>query len=800
MKILSYKTENFAGIKQRSYVFEEGINVLFGPNEAGKSSIIDGIFHTIFTPSKLHKISDKAFIEKYFNKASDTIDGNVRFEYDGQVYEIQKTWSKGSEGSEKLILHDGSLITKPNTIQEKIRAMFEFGPATYKALNFHSHGDFFDGLSQLRDGDIQNDLKGYLNRSLMVLDGVSLEILEEKIAREIEDLGSRWDIDGSRPMNSRGIDNPYVKGVGKVLKSYYHKERLKRDIRIARDKEEAFEDVGLRLKAKEDKLKQVKSEKDVLDSKSEDIRKRQVAESKLESIDRDLQDLKVAMKDLPSLEFMLEKNKEAYESNVKSKEDIDNKLLHIEKNKRYNLMKEDLESYEKLEMEYSGLSKDYKAYEPVNEGQLNQIKDLVNRNMLLEGQLSTEALEARLDLKDDKAKFRITDALGQELKGDLKSSYMKLEVEGILDFTVAVDGVDFQAIRDELGENKDKIKKILGEGQVKDLEDLTEKLIHKNQIKNNLDRLDFRKKDLLKGRDIEDIRQEQASLREYEDTYNEDELRQALAKLNTDIEESRMAYSKVEFQYSDLLARYGSADEIFKKTGTLSIERAKYEEGLKDLAVLPDEFSNTDEFFERKTKLDREFDLLNREYIDLNNEYNEKERDLSEVSVEEMSLILREAEASFERYSKKLDQVIEIQRIFEETKAEMNNNPLSQLEDRMDLYLSKITGGNIQVDKSRGDIGILGRKDEPLKDIHLSKGSKESVNLAFRLSLIDTVFAGKSFIALDDILNDLDGYRRKQAQALLKEFAKDNQLIFATCDSSIRDALAGNTIEVGEEN
>ena len=238
MKIRSFETENFAGIKNRKVNFTEGINVLFGPNEAGKSTIIDGIFHTIFTPAKLHKSSDRDFYEKYFSPDSDTINSRVEFEKDNHVYILEKQWSKPKDFSERLILDDGSIVTDSKKINNILSDIFSFGSATYKVLNFSSQADSEKILMNLNTNDVRNDISNHINKTVMELDGISLEKFEENINSKIEVLIARWDVENSRPMNNRGIDNPYEKGVGKILASFYEKEELKRSISYAMEKED----------------------------------------------------------------------------------------------------------------------------------------------------------------------------------------------------------------------------------------------------------------------------------------------------------------------------------------------------------------------------------------------------------------------------------------------------------------------------------------------------------------------------------------------------------------------------------
>ena len=51
MKIRSFSTEQFAGITDRSISFSDGINVILGNNESGKSTIINAMYHALNTPA-----------------------------------------------------------------------------------------------------------------------------------------------------------------------------------------------------------------------------------------------------------------------------------------------------------------------------------------------------------------------------------------------------------------------------------------------------------------------------------------------------------------------------------------------------------------------------------------------------------------------------------------------------------------------------------------------------------------------------------------------------------------------------
>ena len=137
MYIKSYEAERFAGLKDVKLEFNKGINVILGPNESGKSTVIHGIHSTLFKNIKLkmNNNKDKNF-HSYFMPISggDSIDGKVVLETKEGEYEIFKEW--GSNENIILKTPNNKILKDEKTINKELLDILSFGESTYSNIVF----------------------------------------------------------------------------------------------------------------------------------------------------------------------------------------------------------------------------------------------------------------------------------------------------------------------------------------------------------------------------------------------------------------------------------------------------------------------------------------------------------------------------------------------------------------------------------------------------------------------------------------------------------------------------------------
>src|SRR5665648_759308 len=178
MIIKSYKCNRFAGIKDKSITFEDHLNVILGPNEAGKSTVVEGIYSVLFKSSKLgnQTVQDKEFKSRFMPiQSGDTIDGEVVISggsgSDGEAgsdggsgeYALSREW--GENSFSKLITPGGQILKDEEGIRGALAAVMQFGEATYSSIFFSKQINIKDAIEKivknnLFDGILDVDLLG----------------------------------------------------------------------------------------------------------------------------------------------------------------------------------------------------------------------------------------------------------------------------------------------------------------------------------------------------------------------------------------------------------------------------------------------------------------------------------------------------------------------------------------------------------------------------------------------------------------------------------------------------------------
>ena len=95
MKINKLRINSYGKLKEKEINLESGINLIYGQNEAGKSTLIKFIINSFYGISKNKKGKEISDFEKYKPWSGEEFSGKLEYELDNnEKYEIYRDFNK----------------------------------------------------------------------------------------------------------------------------------------------------------------------------------------------------------------------------------------------------------------------------------------------------------------------------------------------------------------------------------------------------------------------------------------------------------------------------------------------------------------------------------------------------------------------------------------------------------------------------------------------------------------------------------------------------------------------------------
>ncbi|HKL11153.1 MAG TPA: AAA family ATPase, partial [Clostridia bacterium] len=351
MIIRGYSCKRFAGIADKNVEFGEGMNVVLGPNEAGKSTIVEGMYSVLFKPSNIgnKKTSDKEFRSRFMPLSSgDSIDGKLVISSGEGDYEVKKEW--GAVMSSELLLPDSGIVREESVIERVLGGILGFGEGTYRSIVFSNQKLIKSAIENIiKNREATDEVGSLLRKAIMELDGISLDDLGRKIDMEIKSLTGRWDMDKEYPENNRGINNPYSNGLGHIVTHFYKKENISREMQSALEIETKTDKIVSEIEETEKEVLQMKRKKESMSEMEQDVHTRMVLEPRLESLKREMAALVETSREWPKKELRLEQLEGEISELKKKRSELEKEKEKAGKVQEKRILERRLERIEEIE-------------------------------------------------------------------------------------------------------------------------------------------------------------------------------------------------------------------------------------------------------------------------------------------------------------------------------------------------------------------------------------------------------------------------------------------------------------------
>ncbi|RLE72847.1 MAG: hypothetical protein DRJ45_01120 [Thermoprotei archaeon] len=753
IRLLNLSVRNFRKLNI-SIDFPQGILVITGPNESGKSTILEAILYSLFGELMRGKKDDAI---RYDSSISSL---KLVFAVNKDIYRVERKIEKNSPSIARLYKVDSNgnivlIATTPSAVNKEIRNIL--GGLSYKeflASNIVAQKDL-EKIVNMKRGERNAIINAFLN-----LDSYTKAI--ENLKEDRKRIGGTKTLKGELT-----IAKEYLKNLREIYNRYIDSIRELANIDIEIKK---YMD---RKKILEKMLDETSSLYTILRQYREILSKRKEIENNLEKLNIRLEELKKNLSEIARKKEELKKIREE----IKKYMDIDEKI-------------ELIKSLEKRVREKNDLKNETK-------------------NILLKIEEIREEIEER-------EKYRDSHILLNKLKEDLKRletekskkylSPKKLSIPlfmiivlGILTMSIYPILIGISLLSFYIIYIQKKIRKI--DLKIKEISDRTKTLL--------IEAEKYREINGLKSK-MEEYSKE---LRGREDRLKilEKEIQYFLKKLGIQIDIEKINYEYVDKLREEYIRKRDLRNELNTKINILitdvskeseinqSIERILGEkrsmkESLKKIVLpsLPDNIEYSDELY----------DNIERKVNDIKTELSNIEGQLKQLEIRKNDLKkyieenkdiknkVKEQEKKVHELEYRYNVITNTIEILEKVSGNIRKKFVPSVEYYMNKFISKITGGRYKAVKLDENYSLkvfdsnAGRFVE--KDI-FSGGTVDQFLLAMRLAfLLSLLPKGKGtyprFLFLDEPLASSDIERRENILELIEKDLRDDfeQIILIT--------------------
>ncbi len=790
MKIKNISCTQFAGTRDKNISFTDGINVIYGKNESGKSTLVNLISRTLFQDSRLDRRKNKEFFDLYFPSAKkgsgitgDFVDGKIAFESEGSVYTLSKEW--GEDPRCTLSTPDG-IIRDCSKIDGILKSVLLYGEGVYSDMLFSSQRNTDISLQTILDAtnksETRRELVDAISQAFAESDGISADAIEQAIAKKIDDIaGKHWDFDRKAPARKTG--GRWQTGLGEILKAYYELDDAKSIMEEISRLEQESDKVAKDYTEKSEAVRKADAEYEKFNTFASRLAVYSERRKTIRRIDDELVKIEEVLSEWPELDKTLEKAKQL------QKEKADRSMLDIN------------EAAKKINDEINSLDVDATELACPTDDEIMQVKTAQRGVVSLGNKLCGMNLNAAIQMLGDNSIEITSLRTGETI--DISdgtasiSEAVRIVVPGVMEMQLSPAKVDVLAIEEQIAQHKKITDDIFAKYRVDSIEALENIAKTVYQTKSRLQMANERLAMLLGGISFDKL--EKAVKSVATDIRSVKDIERDILDTCKSGDVSRFI-TATETVIAGYTNDYGSINELRAKATELESERKKAKASVSDVADIPTEYkdiSDPDAYLEFLRKNLKEKQSLCEQALAEKTSAASRLDTYTDVHPESCHEEVENAERRYQEKKSLLDHWLHIQEKFVSCKKNISNNPMQDIATHFAEYLDIISADGITSEFPEEDklnMNIYS-KNNLLDYGKLSEGTKETVSLAFRLAVLEHLFPdGDGVIIFDDPFVNMDADRTEQSCKLIEKCAERHQVIFLTCKEEYKNLLNGNNI------
>jgi exonuclease SbcC len=795
----------FGGLGSHELVLKPGLNVVLGPNEAGKSTYFNAIQKALLNLVKPRKGSpDWADMQRFLPLGGDTAHVELHFSCGNKSYTLVKKW--GSTPMGELKMPDGAVISDDAAIAGRIRELLPVGEATCRTVLMAYQSGLARTLEEIKnDGMTLRTLSDILRSAMQATDGVSVDEFLNRLNKLHTDFFDRWDTAAEMPENNRGIQNPYTNRVGKILKAYYDKAKLEIDLSKAMEQEEQLDALNSQITDLQTQLTEmddfIKKNRAVVESAQE----RRILEAQTAAVQSDMRTMRKDNEDWPVaranharfLETMTVVDTRRGEL---QKEEIIAKAAEAGK-----VFRDRLDRAKPEKEKFENLKNNLHAIKTITTQDIDALR--VAQQSVYNAETAVAAGKLTLELLAQKTlAVTVTKDLGLPADitlcaGDTQTLTAggRLRLEH-LDWSITVmsgEQTDITAAEQKLIELRATLENMLQKHGVSSFEEASEISQRYTEAINSLDEQRIKLEGILDGLTFDELKQK---VDEYGGTAGSRplvEVIKELSQVTNELVNTRRELEQVDKRIDELTMTYGDTDTLFLKVAEAARKQKELADKRMALAPLPAGVTDVESFVKEYQRSVEQYQEMQQEKSSLLVDRARLEGFAPEQSSEELRQLHIDAQAEFTRVRAQGQAIARAREVATRLAQSADATTFTGLEQDLVRFTSIMTSGkHSKVDMQDSlPTGFVRNDGQVIGYNLLSSGTKDVLALSLRLAIARYFLKdAKGFLMMDDPLASMDPKRQANAAQVLKEYAEHTQVVIFTCHPGHADLLGEDAV------
>ncbi len=793
MRLQSMRLQPFGRFTDQSWDLSRPLVVINKPNEDGKTTLRQAIFHALFTPTKQTDTQLKNSVKPWLPlPGGDHAHVTLTFEHEGKAWTLEKRWNAAPMSR----LSDGTTaIVDPSAVQERLGEMLVHSEATYRHVLFTGQAELERTFITIREKERAGELRDIGDLLQAAVDSsadVDEKALRRKVAEKIKDAFGRWDDTIGRPERQNGkekdLSDPWKRDVGEILQAWYAWKTLLAERDRIVDLERQLDDVSAQVAAIEDEIRTFTAFIEQYGGLRQGLGDRALLEERIPRLNQDVAGMTAAFTGWPQAQAAITAWNQLRPTVATQLEDVQKERAHAQSRANAAAVLKAFAAIREARSDWEKAVEAAKAHPHPGDDVLVEIDRLDAAITAAENKLAARSLSWRIDSEETAtvvvergAEPSETISIGPLPASGQATARVRVRAAGItLSVESGEEDVDalFSAIASDRAALAARLAACNASSQ-RTTREMADR--HRDSTATAASRK-LVYEGLLQGKSFEHWETETRVIENLPATRELTTIEKEVLKITRQLADGDAQAEKHAESITNWKTKYEAPEALTTRLLEAKAAVQAAETKLASLPRLPEGYGSVKAFLDALDSAQQALNPKQQQLAALRQSVGQLNGTLGDDRSEDVTEQAAAAERVFNRARAQGRAYRRIEQELDRVAGAAGVDPLADFSERVAGLFSRMTLGEAKLQFDGQLPASVVRGPVSLPPDRLSQGGSGALALAVRLAMAEAYLQGHDgFIMLDDPLVHFDMDRMAVAADVLRAFSENTQVLFFTC-------------------